>query len=458
MKDFHKFGLARLKAKPKSLLIFAFVLLFIPVVFSIQINTDSELNKGETLVVKLSGNFYKPILENNVYFYRNTYTAVPLEFELLKIEGEYYISASILGKTPGNYSLVIKNSEYSVAGGQKSSEDILINFTILDNFAEFSANPGIQILENSRDPIYLEIQNLKDNQIIVSVDKNPYTGQDEQAGFFESLFGSNKDKSTGNQFVFNANEKKQIKLEFENLTETGLRTIQLSSGNFTQNVFVYVLSAEEKLEIEKIYFEQKFFNISLATNSETERILYLKNSGVKDFENVTLIIPDSLKEYISISPYFFEFFESNETQKIILNISSKSNLETISGAIKAKTSDNAFAYVEISLEIIEGFVPENGVVNQSELPEITKMCEELNGSFCGKSQKCSGEQVTAQNGICCLAKCDEKKKSSAGKIIGWGIVIILIALYVWFYLNKYKKTKSKINLLEIAEGKKVAKK
>jgi len=98
----------------KELLIFAFVLLFIPLVFSIQIETDSELNLGETLVVKFSGNFYEPILENDVYFYRNIYTAVPLEFELLKIEGNYYISASTLTKTPGNYSLIIKNSEYSV--------------------------------------------------------------------------------------------------------------------------------------------------------------------------------------------------------------------------------------------------------------------------------------------------------------------------------------------------------
>ena len=441
--------------KRKSWMIFAFVLLFIPLVFSIQIESDSELNRGETLAVKLSGDFYKPISENNIYFYRNIYTAVPLEFELLKIEGNYYISASTLTKTPGNYSLIIKNSEYSAAGGQKSSDDIMINFTILENFAEFSTKPGIQILANSQDQFYLEIQNLKDNQITVSVNTNP-SKQKEQAGFFESLFGSNQNE-VSTQFIFKANEKKQIGLEFENLTEIGLRTIKLSSENFTQNVFIYVLFAEEKLEIEKIYFEQKIFNISLATNSETNRILYLKNSGTKDFENVTLIIPDSLKEYVSVSPEFFEFFESNETQKIILNISSKSNSKTISGAIKAKTSDNAFAYVDISLEIIEGFVPENGVVNQSELPKITKMCEELNGSFCTNSQKCSGEQVTAQNGVCCLAKCDEKKKSSTGKIIGWIIVIILVALYVWFYLSRYKRTKSKINLLEIAEGKKITK-
>ncbi|MEK6823920.1 MAG: hypothetical protein AABY06_02690 [Nanoarchaeota archaeon] len=438
----------------KSWIIFAFVLLSISLVSSIQIDIDSELNQGETLVVKFSGEFYKPILENNVYFYRDTYIAVPIEFELLKIEGDYYISASSLGKIPGNYSLVIKNSEYSVAGGQKSSEDILVNFTILENFADFSANPGIQVLGNSKDSFYLEIQNLKDNQIIVFVNMNPFQ-QNEQEGFFESLFGSNN-KKIENQFIFKANEKKQIELEFENLTEIGLKTIKLSSGNFTQNVFVYVLFAEEKSETEKIYFEQKFFNISMATNSGTERILYLKNSGTKDFENVTILLDDSLKEYVSVFPDFFEFFESNETQKLILNISSKSDSEAISGSIKAKTSDDNFAYADISLEIIKGFVPQNNLTE--ELPTITQTCEKLNGSFCDTSQKCSGEQITTKNGVCCLAKCDEKKKSSAGKIIGWGIVIILVALYAWFYLNKYKKTKSKVNLLEVAEGKKIAKK
>lgn len=433
----------------RALFIFAFILLFVPLISSIQIDVNSELNQGETLVAKLSGNFYKPILENNVYFYRNTYTAVPLEFELLKIEGDYFVSVSSLGKTPGNYSLVIKNSEYSVAGGGKSSGDIIINFTIFSEFAEFSATPVIQILENSRDSFYLEIQNLKDNPINISVDVNP-SGQEEQEGFFGSLFGS-ENKKTGEQFVFKTNEKKQIELKFENLTETGLRTIQLSSGNFTQNIFVYVLSAEEKLEIGKLSFEQKILNLSLATNSGAERILYLKNSGTKDFENITFLIDDSLKEYISVSPDFFEFFEANETQKIILNFSSRENSEKISGSIKALASDGNFVFLEINIEIIEGFIPQNNITE--ELPKITKTCEEINGSFCVNSQKCSGEQVTAKNGICCLAKCDEKKKSSAGKIIGWGIVIILVALYIWFYLSRYKKTKSEVNLLEVAEGK-----
>ncbi len=435
----------------KRLLIFAFVLLFIPLISPIQIEVNSELNQGETLVAKLSGIFYKPILENNVYFYRNLYTAVPLEFELLEIEEDYYISASSVGKIPGNYSLVIKNSEYSVAGGGKSSEDIKINFTILSELAEFSATPGIQILENSRNPFYLEIQNLKDAQITVFADTNP-SGQEAQGDFFSSLFGSGA-KETGEQFVFKANEKKQIELKFENLTETGSRTIQLSSGNFTQNIFVYVLSAEEKLEIGKLSFEQKILNVSLATNSGTENIIYLRNSGTKDFDNTTFIIDDSLKDYISVSPGFFEFFEANETQKIILNISSKENSEKISGSLKALASDGNFVFLQINLEIIEGFVPQNNLTKEP--LAITKTCEEVNGTICkvGK-EKCSGSKIkTSDSDSCCLAKCEEKKKSSAGKIIGWGIVIILVALYAWFYLSRYKKTNSKVDLLKVAEKK-----
>ena len=111
----------------------------------------------------------------------------------------------------------------------------------------------------------------------------------------------------------------------------------------------------------------------MATNSGTERILYLKNSGTKDFENVTILLDDSLKEYVSVFPDFFEFFESNETQKLILNISSKSDSEAISGSIKAKTSDDNFAYADISLEIIKGFVPQNNLTE--ELPTITQTCE-----------------------------------------------------------------------------------
>ena len=92
-----------------------------------------------------------------------------------------------------------------------------INFTILDEFSEFSTNPGIQILESSGNPFYLEIQNLKDNQIIISVNTNPLE-QKEQGGFFESLFGFDKGASAEAQFVFKSNEKKQLELKFENST------------------------------------------------------------------------------------------------------------------------------------------------------------------------------------------------------------------------------------------------
>ena len=92
--------------------------------------------------------------------------------------------------------------------------------------------------------------------------------------------------------------------------------------------------------------------------------------------------------------------------------------------------------------------------NITESPSVSQTCEEINGSICERSQKCSSEQVTSKDGICCLGSCVEKKKSNAGKIIGWTIILILVGLYGWFYLKRYNKTKKKVDLLKIAEGKK----
>lgn len=430
----------------KKVLIILTILLIFPLISAIQVDIDSELNQGETLIAKISGNFLKPILKDNIYFYRDIYTAVPFELELLKIEQDYFIHTSTLGKIPSNYSIVIKESEYYIAGGQTSSEDIVINFSILEDYADFSVMPGVIVAQGS---FSLEIQNLKDTLLTIYIDKNGSQEQ-EQEGFFS--FFSGDETPTGQAFTLKAGEIKQVTLEFENVSSETLRIVRLSTEDFSTEIFVYVLFAEEKPEIKRIKFETGFFNISMATNSNATRILYLVNEGTTDFDNVTLIIPDSLKEYISIEPEFFLDLEQNETKRINLNISSKSEAEIIQGTIKAKTSDGFYAYFDIYINFIEAFVPEGNVTD--ELPIITKTCEELEGEICEKSQECSADQITARDDICCLGECVEKKKSKAGLIIGWTIIIILVALYGWFYLKKYKKTKKKVDLLKVAEGKK----
>src|SRR3989344_8822809 len=107
----------------KKAMLVMFVLVVLPLISAVQVDMKNEFSQGETLILKISGNFLEPIKEGEVYFYRE-YTKIPFEFELLKIEGDYYIYAPTSSKIPSNYSIKIKNSEYYIEGGKTSKEDI----------------------------------------------------------------------------------------------------------------------------------------------------------------------------------------------------------------------------------------------------------------------------------------------------------------------------------------------
>lgn len=333
-----------------NLVILAIFLL--PLMSAVEVDMQNEFKRGDILTAKISGNFLGNIIKENIYFYRDEIVKVPFEFELLKIEEDYFISTQTAGKTPGNYLLVIKDTEYYASMGEVSSEDIIANFSILEDLADFSVKPGVL---TAKGPFSIELQNLKDSEIIVSINKD----SEDKDGFFSFLFQGGK----GQEYSLKAGEVKQITLEFQNISTSELKTIKLSTEDFSTEIFVYALPFEKEMEI-------------------SEKV--------------------------------------NET---ISN-------ETISNITEANKTEG------------------------EKLPSVSQTCPEINGSICERAQKCDGEQITAQDGICCLGQCVEKKKSSAGKIIGWSLVVILVALYIWFYANKYKKTKKKVDLLKVAEGRK----
>ena len=128
----------------KKAIIIVLALLMFPLISAIQMDIKKEFRQGEILIAKISGSFLEPIKENEIYFYRG-YTQVPFEFELIKIKGDYYISASTKNKAAGNYSLIIKDSEYYVEGGKTSKEDIKSEFLVVGEYADFSVSPGVQI-------------------------------------------------------------------------------------------------------------------------------------------------------------------------------------------------------------------------------------------------------------------------------------------------------------------------
>lgn len=79
----------------------------------------------------------------------------------------------------------------------------------------------------------------------------------------------------------------------------------------------------------------------------------------------------------------------------------------------------------------------------------TKTCEEMTGKICGQGEKCIGDSAYAKDGVCCLGACDEIESDTGWKLIGWGVFIFII-LVIWFVWRKYKRVKSKIDLLKTA--------
>lgn len=333
--------------------------LILPMISTIQVDMNEEFKQGETLIAQFSGNFIKPILEDNIYFYRG-YVQVPFEFNVIKIEQNYFVYTPSLGKQAGNYSIVVKNSEYDIVGGQTSTEDIIKEFVLLSDYADFSTTPGAIKADSS---FSLEVENLKGIELEIYIDKSPT--EEVQESFFSSLFGGNENKTlSGESFILKAGETKQINLNSENIPAKTLTKIGLKTQDFTQWIFVYL-------------------------------------------ENPIYEINES------------EYIEINETNQ---------------------TENNQTEFIEL----------ENGTIISQR-----KTCEELNGTICKVGKEvCDKTTIEASNtDSCCPGTCNEKEKSSTGKIIGFSIVGILIILYIWFYFKKYKKTKRNVNLLALAEGK-----
>ena len=120
----------------KKLSIFIFVLFFIQFAFAVpEIDMDDEFKQGETLIAKVSGNFFKPLSSENIIFYKgHVRTSIPFSVE--KINNLFYIYGQLLDKSPNNYSIVLENSKY-FQGSQVIEEDITKNFTINENIADF---------------------------------------------------------------------------------------------------------------------------------------------------------------------------------------------------------------------------------------------------------------------------------------------------------------------------------
>jgi len=124
------------------------IFLFLPFVLAIETNLKEKYKPGETLIIKISGNFIKPLKPSDILFYSGR-LYIPLVYDLTKIQNTYYIYA-LLPEKERDYTLIIKNAHY-VEVGQEVQEDLKYNFSVSGNITPFSINPGFIITDKNFD-------------------------------------------------------------------------------------------------------------------------------------------------------------------------------------------------------------------------------------------------------------------------------------------------------------------
>ena len=329
----------------KQIAVILLIVLFIPTLLALNLETKTQYNSGETLTAKISGDFAEKISSDDISFYRK-HIEIPMEFELEKIENNYYLYAILpQPEELTNYSVVVKAK---IMNNTKVNDIELKNdFVISPEKALFNVKPGFLKTETD---FSLTLQNLVEENIIVNVK----TGE-EKKGFFSSLFGSsNKEESV----TLKSKEIQKIYFQKDDFKETP-STITLTSNDTEYSILIFIPTLPEKDKPE--------------VNPEDD-----------------ITIPPEIKK------------EAKEK-----------NVE----------------------------------------PKAIQKCAEMGGAVCAKTEKCEGEEKTAYDAMCCIGgTCTKKTVSSLNKILGIGIIAIII-LVIFILLAKYKGTRKSFNLLDVARGK-----
>ena len=436
----------------KKRVIILFLLLLVPLISSLEFDMANEFKQGETILTKISGNFLEPVLKENIDFYRG-HVQIPLNYDLIKLQEEYYLYVQLSDKAPGNYSIRITGAKY-YKGIEVVEEDIIKNFSITNETIDFSITPGFI---STNEDFFLEVQNFQDSKITINFEISGDSSEDE--GFFASLFSTSE--GTGNSIDVLSGQIKKINFILGEVNESILTSAKLSSGDTHYEIPIYLIAKGTTDDLNKIkkyeFIPSEFKTINISTNSSTKRVLYLQNTGTMIMENISIGVSDSLKDFVTLSVEKIESLEANESIKIEAYIYSGNKSQTIEGHIKAKDYQNYYTYSMLALNIVEGYVPlpEENIIEGRRIPESAKTCEERKGTICGDEEVCSEEVVSSRDGACCLAECEkiEKESGSLGKIIGWGIVILVVLFILWFLKFKYKRARKNIDLFNIARGK-----
>lgn len=414
----------------KKIVIAFLILSFLPFIAGAELTMKDNFTQGETLMAQVSGNLYQPITENDVEFYID-HVRTSIIPTVKEIDNQFYIYAQLEGKDQENYSILVKNVK-SLKSGQLVEESLTKNFTITNMSSDFSVNPAALMVSED---FSIDVKNLRDWEIKVSSRVNETK---TSSGFFDWWSG-NEDET--NYTVISAGQTKKIKFDTDQFNKTGFSFIELKSNNTKYNVPIYITKNNSVPTEKNFRVNPSIINVSIATNSNTTRVIYIENLGA-DIENVSFSISDSLKPYMNLSSNLTDDIDYNESYRINITINSSSTERNIEGQITAR-SGTVYAYSAVYLYFIKDFIPQNGT---EQIERVIQKCAQINGTLCQEANmKCDGTKKYAVDGICCIGTCSVEKKSSLGKYIGWAIIIAILAFVGWFYLRRYKRIESVAN-------------
>lgn len=418
------------------------VLLIFPLVSAVEVDMKDNYQQGETMLVKVSGNFVTQITNDNVFFYSG-HDRIPVDWGMAEINSDYYIYASLVGKSPGNYSISIEGVKY-MKGNEVLSDNIVRNFTITNSTADFSLKPGV--VASSGD-FSLEVQNLIDNQISVTV--TTQTANDSERDV--SVLNQGVSEKTAS-FPLNSGQIQKIDFAVGEGSPT-FQTVTLSSSNLTYNIPVYIFSPYNPITSPYEIVPSQLIS-SVPTNTLSNQTIYIYNTGTSEVKNISLYLSDSISPFVNLSQNYIDNLAPSTNVPIELSFLSASEQE-VSGTLTADINGQAFLYLPITLKFLNGYIPVNQTPQNSQ-----QTCAELNGKVYDSTvQNCDQPIRSADstgNSWCCLGTLtpiNNSSGSSSGTLIAIIILAAIVLFGVWFYFAKFRKTKKPVDLLKIARGK-----
>ena len=421
----------------KNLLAFILVLMLaMHLASAITTDMKSEYSQSETAIVKIQGSLTSTIDNNQIEFKKGT-LRIPFQFDVVNLEGTYYIWF-VTPNNPGNYTLLVHDISTQE---QQQLFTYYQNFSIGENKSDYTITPGalvsagnytLDIFLNADNSMSItsdfpETENINlipgDNQIsFTSYNNSGVYLMDIGSYSIPVYITSNNSLVYNNSIDYNStnqssqyNQTNTYNSTYENTSQTYGRAISIDIPALSKIAY-YGSSPSYSFTIQNNWpVEVNEINFTYPSDIITLTALPTSIAGNGSYQfNLSFVNP------------------LNNTVRTTLRI----------------TSSGGNLTIPISIDITKNA---SNLINAYTLPakdnssSSSFWCSELSGQLCPSGSLCSGTNVSAHDGICCIGTCSSTQGSSSSWI-GWfiaGLVILVIA-YFW---HKYKSVKPSGNIL-----------